>query len=160
MIDRGLLDRTGRSVTLREVDDANWRAVADIAPSDGQRAYVPALAARYLLLSLREDTWHSLAVYGDDTVTGHVMWARDDDGSHWIGGMLVDGHEQGRGVGRAAVHTLTGWLAEQEDCTVLRLSCDPGNTAAVQLYTSLGFRPTGEREGDEIVMELTASAVR
>ncbi|MFG2588945.1 GNAT family N-acetyltransferase [Streptomyces sp. NPDC048438] len=160
MIDHGLTDRTGRRVTLRPVDDANWRAVADIAPLDAQRAHAPALAARYLLLTLREDTWHSLAVYGDDAVTGHVMWARDEDGSYWIGGMLVNGPEQGRGVGRAAVRTLAAWLAEQEGCEVLRLSYDPVNTAAGHLYTSLGFRPTGEEEDGEVVVELAASAAR
>jgi diamine N-acetyltransferase len=43
---------------------------------------------------------------------------------------------------------------------VLRLSCDPVNTAAGKLYTSLGFRPTGEEEDGEVVVELAASAVR
>ncbi|MFE2055319.1 GNAT family N-acetyltransferase [Streptomyces sp. NPDC056465] len=156
LIDHGLTDRTGRHVTLREVDGDNWRAVADIAPLDGQRDHVAPLAARYLLLSLYEDTWHSLAVHGDDTVTGHVMWARDDDGSYWIGGMVVDGPEQGKGLGRAAVRTLTGWLARREDCEVIRLSYDPANTVAAHLYTSLGFRPTGAREDDEVVVELVA----
>ncbi|MFE6937243.1 GNAT family N-acetyltransferase [Streptomyces sp. NPDC057699] len=160
MIDHGLTDRTGRRVTLRGVDDTNWRAVADIAPLDSQRDHAPALAARYLLLSLREDTWHSLAVYGDETVTGHVMWARDDDGSYWIGGVLVDGPEQGRGTGRAAVRTLAGWLVQQEGCEVLRLSYGTDNTAAGELYASLGFRPTGEEEDGEVVVELAASAVR
>ncbi|MFF3835078.1 GNAT family N-acetyltransferase [Streptomyces sp. NPDC002458] len=160
MIDHGLTDRTGRRVTLRGVDDTNWRAVADIAPLDSQRDHAPALAARYLLLSLREDTWHSLAVYADETVTGHVMWARDDDGSYWIGGVLVDGPEQGRGTGRAAVRTLAGWLAQQEGCEVLRLSYGTDNTAAGELYASLGFRPTGEEEDGEVVVELVASAVR
>lgn len=157
LIDHGLADRTGRRVTLRGVDGGNWRAVADIAPLDGQRAHAPALAARYLLLTLHEDTWHSLAVYGDETVTGHVMWARDDDGSYWIGGMLVDGPEQGKGLGRAAVRTLAGWLARREGCEVIRLSYEPGNTAAARLYTSLGFRPTGDLEDTEVVVELPAA---
>lgn len=159
MIDHGFTDRTGRRVTLREVTDDNWRAVGDVAPLDGQRAYVPALAARYLLLTLREDTWHSLAVHAGELPLGHVMWARDEDGSYWIGGMLVDGPEQGRGVGRAAVRTLTAWLAGLEDCAVIRLSYHPANTGAAALYTSLGFRPTGAFEDDEVVVELDASTV-
>ncbi|MFC9269764.1 GNAT family N-acetyltransferase [Streptomyces zhihengii] len=160
MISAGLMDRAGRHIALCEVDDENWRAVADVAPLDEQRAFAPALAARYLLLSSREDVWHSLAVTADGTVVGHVMWARDeDDGSHWIGGMLIDGPEQGAGVGRAAVRTLMAWLAGREDCHVLRLSYEPGNTAAGKLYTSLGFRPTAASEGDEVVVELPAGAV-
>ena len=38
------------------------------------------------------------------TVVGFLMWGIDDaDGSCWLGGVLVDASQQGRGVGRAAV---------------------------------------------------------
>ncbi|MGW7055103.1 GNAT family N-acetyltransferase [Streptomyces sp. NPDC054887] len=156
MISHGLRDKTGRRVALHEVDDENWRAVADLAPMDDQRRYVPALAARYLLLSMREGVWRSLAVCADDTVVGHIMWGRDEDGSYWIGGMLIDGTQQGRGVGRAAARTLIAWLAAHEDCWVVRLSYHPTNTPARDLYASLGFRPTTAAEGDEVVAELHA----
>ncbi|MBW4705482.1 MULTISPECIES: GNAT family N-acetyltransferase [unclassified Micromonospora] len=154
MLDSGFTDRTGRRVTLRPVDDDNWRAVADLAPRDDQRDWVPALAARYLLLTMRSDVWTSLAVYADDAVAGHVMWGVDDDGSRWIGGMVVDAAEQGRGVGRAAVRTLADWLAGPDATHPVRLSYHPGNTAAAGLYTSLGFAPTGVMEDDELVAEL------
>ncbi|MFE9205919.1 GNAT family N-acetyltransferase [Micromonospora sp. NPDC007230] len=153
MIDSALRDRAGRHVTLRPVDDDNWRAVADVAPRDDQRAWVPALAARYLLLTMRSDVWTSLAVYADETVVGHVMWGVDDDGSRWIGGMVIDAAEQERGVGRAAVRTLADWLAIQGH--PIRLSYHPDNTQAAALYRSLGFHPTGATEDDELVAELT-----
>ncbi|MFD4245694.1 GNAT family N-acetyltransferase [Streptomyces sp. NPDC058525] len=154
MISFGLSDGAGRRVVLHEVNDENWRAVADVAPLDEQRLYVPALAARYLLLSTREGVWHSLAVCADDTVVGHIMWGRDDDGSYWLGGMLIDGSQQGRGVGRAAVQTLMKWLARREDCRELRLSYHPDNTPAARLYASLGFQPTEDSSGDEVVARL------
>ncbi|MGC5017795.1 GNAT family N-acetyltransferase [Micromonospora sp. DT47] len=154
MIDSGLRDRAGRHVTLRPVDDDNWRAVADVAPRDDQRAWVPALAARYLVLTMRSDVWISLAVYADETVVGHVMWGVDDDGSRWIGGMVIDAAEQDRGVGRAAVRILADRLATQDGGGVVRLSYHPDNTPAARLYTSLGFTPTGALEDDELVAEL------
>lgn len=106
--------------------------------------------------------WNSLAVCADDTVAGHVMWGRDEDGSYWVGGMLIDGGEQGKGVGRAAAWTLVRWLADRSDCAVLRLSYHPDNTVAERLYTSLGFRPvsTAEEEQGEVVAELSGAAVR
>lgn len=155
MITLGLSDRAGRRVVLREVDDENWRAVADVAPLDDQRRYVPALAARYLLLSSREGVWHSMAVCADDTVAGHLMWGRDEDGSYWLGGMVIDGPEQGKGVGRAAVRTLMDWLARRPDCRELRLSYHPDNTVAARLYASVGFRPTALSSGDEVVAGLS-----
>ncbi|WP_033320973.1 GNAT family N-acetyltransferase [Streptomyces yerevanensis] len=159
MIDHGFFDRTGRRVTLREVGDENWRAVADIVPLDEQRSHVPAMAARYLLLSMREDSWNSLAVYADDAAVGHVMWGLDEDGSHWIGGMLIDGAEQGKGLGRALLLTMTGWLAAQEGCWTIRLAYQPDNAVAGRLYTSLGFVPTGAVDGDEVIAELAPSRV-
>ncbi|MEH0840816.1 GNAT family N-acetyltransferase [Micromonospora sp. CPCC 205711] len=154
MIDSGLRDRAGRHVTVRPVDDDNWRAVADVAPRDDQRGWVPALAARYLVLTMRSDVWTSLAVYADETVVGHVMWGVDDDGSRWIGGLVVDADEQDRGVGRAAVRTLADWLASQDGGHPVRLSYHPDNTPAARLYTSLGFTPTGAMEDDELIAEL------
>ncbi|MEV0004523.1 GNAT family N-acetyltransferase [Micromonospora sp. NPDC050980] len=155
MIDSGERDRLGRRVTLRPVGDDNWRPVADVAPRDDQRAFVAALAARYLLLTAHSDVWNSLAVYAGENVVGHVMWGVDDDGSRWIGGMVIDAAEQGRGLGRATVRTLTGWLAEAGH--PIRLSYHPDNTAAAALYISLGFHPTGAMEDDELVAELLPS---
>ncbi|MGW4375857.1 GNAT family N-acetyltransferase [Streptomyces albidoflavus] len=151
-------DRTGRLVTLGPVTDANWRAVADLAPHDDQRRFVAALGARYLLLSLREEVWTSLAVEADGHTVGHLMWAYDaDEDAHWVGGMLVDAAEQGRGVGRAALNVLLDRLAADPGCREIRLSVHPDNTAATRLYTALGFRPTGLLEDDEAVLALTPS---
>ncbi|MEO3973152.1 GNAT family N-acetyltransferase [Streptomyces sp. CAU 1734] len=160
MIDYGYTDRAGRRVVLREIGDENWRAVADVVPLDDQRAHVPPSAARYLLLSSREDVWNSLAVEAGGTVVGHVMWAREEEsGSYWIGGMLIDGAEQGAGAGRAAVRSLVRWLAGRADCETIRLSYAPENTAAGRLYTSLGFRDSGVVEDGEVVALLAAREV-
>lgn len=155
MIEHGYRDRRGRLVSLREIG-ADWREVADVAPLDDQRRFVAALAARYLLLSDRSGVWRSLAVYADDEVAGHVMWAVDDDGSHWIGGVVVDGPQQGAGVGRALTRTLIAWFATRPGPPVVRLSYHPDNRAAGRLYRSLGFTPTGEIEDGEIVLERAA----
>ncbi|WP_418957724.1 GNAT family N-acetyltransferase [Streptomyces tritici] len=151
-------DRTDRPVppvTLEEITDDNWRAVADVAPTDDQRRFVAALGARYLLLSMRGGVWNSLGVRAGDAVVGHVMWAVDEaDGSHWIGGMIIDAAEQGKGLGRATMHALIRRLAALPDCREIRLSYHPDNVPAARLYASLGFTPTGEREDDELVAAL------
>lgn len=152
VISRQLRDQRGRVVSLREIGD-DWRAVADVAPRDGQRAFVFGLAARYVLLSIMEGEWRSLGIYADDEVAGHVMWAVDDDGAHWIGGLIIHGPEQGFGLGRAATRTLVSWLRSLPDCRVIRLSYHPDNTPADALYSSLGFVPTGTMEDDEVVVE-------
>lgn len=160
-----LQDRTGRTISLSEISDDNWRAVADVAPHDEQRRFVAALGARYLLLSMRDGLWHSLAIQADGAVVGHVMWAYDkNDGTHWIGGMLIDAVEQGRGVGRAALQATIRLLSGLPDAREIRLSYHPDNTAAARLYTEAGFRPTGDTENDEITaaqpVDATLAAAR
>ncbi|TDC27378.1 GNAT family N-acetyltransferase, partial [Micromonospora sp. 15K316] len=58
-------------------------------------------------------------------------------------------------IGRAAVASLAGWLSARDGNPPVRLSYHPENTAAAGLYTSLGFRPTGLMEDDELIAELT-----
>ncbi|KOG33666.1 MULTISPECIES: GNAT family N-acetyltransferase [Streptomyces] len=152
-------DRQGRGVVLEDITDENWRSVADVAPADDQRRFVAALGARYLLLSLRGGVWTSLAVRAGEEVVGHVMWAYDDeDGTHWIGGMIVNADEQGQGVGRLAVRALLRRLAALPDCREIRLSYHPDNAPAAALYKSLGFEPTGDFEDEEVVASLSATA--
>ncbi|MEU4063473.1 GNAT family N-acetyltransferase [Streptomyces wedmorensis] len=152
-------DRQGRPVVLEDITDENWRSVADVAPADDQRRFVAALGARYLLLSLRGGVWTSLAVRAGEEVVGHVMWAYDDeDGTHWIGGMIVNADEQGQGVGSLAVRALLRRLAALPDCREVRLSYHPDNAPAAALYKSLGFEPTGDFEDEEVVAALSAAA--
>lgn len=155
-----LRDRTGRTVSLSEVTDENWRAVADVAPLDEQRRFVAALGARYLLLSMRGGVWHSLAIQAGNSVVGHVMWAYDSDtGAHWIGGMLIDAGEQGKGIGRAAVAATISMLSSLPGAREIRLSYHLDNVAAARLYHDVGFRPTDELEDGEIVVALTVDAL-
>jgi diamine N-acetyltransferase len=138
-------------LTLAAVTADNWRDVADLAPHDEQRRFVAALGARYLLLATYGETWHNLGVFEGDTAVAHVMWAVDDDGSHWIGGLLVDAPYQGRGIGRTTVERLLEQWSD--DHRLVRASCHPDNTASRALFGSLGFVETGEWEDDELVVE-------
>jgi diamine N-acetyltransferase len=137
---------------LSEVTTDNWRAVADLAPRDDQRRFVAALAARYLLLGVHGETWHNLGAFEGDQAVAHVMWGVDDDGSRWIGGLLVDARHQGRGVGRAVVEQLLDRLGPGP----VRMSCHPDNIASQALFGSLGFVDTGCTEDDEQVWELVS----
>ncbi|WP_353950696.1 GNAT family N-acetyltransferase [Knoellia sp. S7-12] len=158
VINGGVLDSAARRVTLVAVTDANWRDIADVAPRDDQRGFVPPSAARYLLLSQREGEWHSLGVHADDIIVGHVMWGWDDDDQmHWIGGVMVDAGEQGKGVGRAAMVTLIRWLFAKPNVTAVRLSYQPENVAARAMYVDLGFVESDVPVDDEIMAELTAA---
>ena len=136
---------------LREVTSGNWREVVSIEPREDQRRFV-ASVAYYLNLCHYGEDWRPLAIYRDAGPVGFAMWGFDDsEGSHWIGGLIIDAEHQGKGYGRAAMEALLDYLAAQPGYREAALSCDPENTVARRLYASLGFVETGEQVDDELV---------
>ena len=138
-------------VVLEPVDASSWRAVAEVQPRPDQVAWV-APVTRYLCLCLYDGVWRPLAIRIGDDVVGFVMWAVDEaDGSHWIGGLVVDASRQGRGVGRAAVLALLRMFEGLPGYREAALSYVPGNRTARGLYAALGFVETGEEDDGELV---------
>lgn len=76
-----------------------------------------------------------------------------EDGSFWIGGLVIDADRQGEGNGRAAIAAL---LQRFRDAGAVEaaLSYQPENGRARALYASLGFRETGELAEGETVARL------
>ena len=142
-------------VTLRPVDQSNWRDVARLQVFEAQREYV-AEPCHYLALCGYGQDWQPLAICLGEQVIGFMMWSTDPaDGSCWIGGILIDRGQQRRGYGRQAVLAAMAMLREGHGYRRFALSYQPGNLAAKSLYQQLGFVETGEKEGDEVVARLT-----
>ena len=142
-------------VTLEPITAATRARCAAVAVFDDQRRFV-APVADYLALCDGEDAWTPLAVCCGGAIVGFAMWGFDaGEGSHWIGGVVIDRAHQGRGVGRAAMRRLIGRLSATPGCCQIALSVHPENRAARRLYRSLGFAETGERTDDgEIVARM------
>jgi diamine N-acetyltransferase len=137
-------------VRLVEVDAGNWSDLAEVEPKPDQWDFV-APVTRYLCLAHYGGDWNPLAIEANGTIVGHVMWAVDEeDGSTWLGGLIVDAAQQGRGIGRATVETCLGRFTE-DGKTDVALSYSPENDVARKLYLSMGFVETGEMEHDEVV---------
>jgi len=137
-------------VSLADVDATNWSVLAEVEPRPEQRDFV-APVTRYLCLAHYGEEWHPLAIEADGSAVGHVMWAADEeDGSTWLGGLIIDAAHQGRGIGRATVAAFLDRFTV-DGRTNVALSYSPENETARGLYQSMGFVETGEMEDDEIV---------
>lgn len=142
-------------VSLRPVDQDNWRKVANLKVSETQREFV-AEPSYYLALCCYGKDWQPLAIYLDEQVIGFMMWTTDPaDGSCWLGGIIIDQGMQKRGYGRRAVQAAITMLREKYGHKNFALSYQPANLAAKDLYTKLGFIEMDEWEGDEIVARLS-----
>ena len=143
------------AVEIRPITGDNFRDVLDLGVSEEQSAWV-APTARYLAVCAYGGDWRPLGIYADGVPVGFAMWARDPtDGSHWIGGFLIDRSHQRRGHGRAGMVAIIDHLRRSEGATTFALSYRPDNTVARRLYATIGFVETGEHEGDEVVARLS-----
>jgi diamine N-acetyltransferase len=138
------------TVNLLEVDEENWRDVANIKVKPGQEEFVAA-TTYYMCLAHYGDDWHPLAIEADGEIVGHVMWGVDkEEDSIWLGGLVIDAAKQGLGIGRAAVQAFLDRFGPEPGAHIA-LSYAPENAVARQLYQKLGFVETGEMAEDEVV---------
>lgn len=142
-------------ISLRPVDQDNWRAVAKIKVNQDQRDFV-AETCYYLALCTYGQTWQPLAITLDEQVIGFMMFAIDStDESCWFGGIMIDQSMQGRGYGRWAVQAAISKFNKEDGRKNFALSYAPANLAAKHLYHQLGFVETDEWEDNEVIARLT-----
>lgn len=148
------------AIQLVPVTADNWRQCAALRVRPDQSDFVMPVTY-YLCLCAYGTTWQPLAITRNGVVVGFVMWGVDDDGSRWIGGLVVDVDAQRAGVARAALRQLVDRFTADPDCPNVALSYPAENTAARALYASLGFEETGETEDDgaELVARWTRPGV-
>lgn len=133
-----------------EIDSANWRTVCALQVHPHQSDFVASVSHYLNLCAYGDLGWSPFAIMSGPQIVGFVMWGiDDDDGSFWIGGLLVDAEFQQQGYGRAAMKNLLKMAADRGDSAVA-LSYQPANPAR-KLYLDLGFTETGEELGDEII---------
>jgi [ribosomal protein S18]-alanine N-acetyltransferase len=93
------------------------------------------------------------------TFHGYVLAGTNSEGQGWILGLAIDQQWRGQGLGRRLMAESLRRL-RAHGVRAVRLTVEPGNATAIELYASLGFRRVGRREGyfgpdaDRLVMEL------
>ncbi len=151
------------NVTLRDVSQENWLATLKLEVHPDQQRFVAeyapiaaiGLAKAYIHPGGME--WKPYAIYAGATVIGFVAlaYAPDSVDECWIFHFFIDQRLQGQGYGRAALAALIALVeARRPDCQTLRLVVHPENHRARRLYTSAGFRATGETRWEEPVYRL------
>jgi diamine N-acetyltransferase len=148
------------NISLQPVTRANFSAVVELTVTPKQADFVSpnlySLAEAYL-----EPTWTPLAIYAGDVLVGFAMFGRDDEtGRWWIMRYMIDVQHQGKGYGTAALPGLIDLIVERHGCGELFLGYEPNNEVARRLYARMGFAPTGEVVGDEIIARLDLATSR
>lgn len=146
--------RDGAVVGLREVSAADARAVMLLQVAPSQRRFVAPNAVSLGQAAFSPEAWPR-AIYADDVPVGFAMLSLDRDAHEYgLWRFMIDEQFQGLGYGRAAVGRVVEFVRTLPGATALMVSWVPGDGSPEAFYLGLGFEPTGEMEGDEVVGRL------
>lgn len=148
------------TVTLRNITADTLPAVLQLAVAEDQKRFVAPNAVSLAQALFSEEAWYRAIHLGEEPV-GFVMLEdqslrvpvpENPQVSVWR--FMVDARHQRQGVGRAAMRLVIEHVQSKGLFRALGISCVPGEGGPQALYLSMGFQPTGEMDGDEVVMAL------
>lgn len=146
-------------VTLRKIEEANFRECIHLSVSEEQKKFVAPNVTSLAQAWLYGDAARPFSIYAGDTMVGFLMLDWDEnEGRCGIWRFMIDQRFQGLGYGREAMRAVLDLLGEVPTFSVVKLSYVEGNAAAEALYRSVGFALTGEMEDGEVVMARTLRA--
>jgi len=151
-------------IRLEKITWENYSSCIGIKLSEHQKAFMAdnalSLIHAYVSLANDEYPWLPYALYFDDTVIGFAMiiYEPEDaerdysnkDSFYIICRFMIAEEHQGKGYGKAALLQLIE-LIKTFPCgvaKVIELSYNHENTAARNLFLSVGFAETGENDDD------------
>jgi diamine N-acetyltransferase len=146
-------------VSLQDITSETVRSVIDLSVSESQKGFVAPNAVSLAQALFQPEAWYKAIYYGEDLV-GFVMLADESlclpPPSHpkiEVWRFMIDVRYQRRGIGRAALLQVIEHVRRKYLFTSLQLSYVPGSGCAEQFYLELGFRHTGQMDGEEVVLE-------
>lgn len=137
-------------ITLRKIDENNWRECIQLKVSDEQKRFV-ATNENGLALAYAHKEMEPRGIYNDETMVGFLMYAKDpDDGLYYINRFMIDAKYQSKGFGKKALKILLDQL-KKEGVSTVDIIHKPDNDTAIKIYSSLGFKLTEEKPDDDVI---------
>jgi diamine N-acetyltransferase len=152
------------STSLREITADTVRRVTDLSVRDDQKHLVATNAESLAEALFAPEAWYR-AIYADDQLAGFVMLYDESlrpvppkEPQVGVWRFMIDATFQGQGIGTSALQQVIEHVRSKAVFAKLELSYVPGPQSPEKFYLGLGFRPTGEVEDGEVVLELALAA--
>jgi diamine N-acetyltransferase len=130
------------------------REICALQVAPGQHRFVAPNAVSFAEAHYEPKAWYR-AVYADGQPVGFAMLSIDaEKPEYYLWRFMIDGGFQGRGYGRAALGLIVEHVRSLPNARELLLSWVPGDGSPEPFYRGLGFVPTGEVDGGEVVARL------
>jgi diamine N-acetyltransferase len=152
-------------LTLREIDEHNWRAVTRLSVHEKQRGNLASNAMSLLESHYSEDAWVRAVYVDGDTMVGFLMMAIwDPDEAYYIWRFMIDHRFQGLGYGRRVVGMAIAHIRQHNPRAKILgvMSTPPEGKRTVKredspfkFYERLGFKQVEPPDEDgEIMMHI------
>ena len=100
----------------------------------------------------REIAWFR-AIYADETPVGFLMLSDDvDKQRYFLWRLMIDARYQKLGFAKRALALLFDYVRTRPGAKEILVSYVPGDAGPQDFYKKLGFVPTGEMLGNEVVL--------
>lgn len=149
-------------ISLRPIDASNRVAVEELRVGPGQERFVSGVSD-----SLAEAAEYPKAcpvywaIYAEEVPVGFVMISDgipeghpEYIGPYFLWKLLIDERFQGRGLGRATLDAIVGYVRDRPGAEALLTSAVPGEGSPIGFYERYGFERTGDVHEGEIVLRL------
>ena len=155
---------------LKKINRTNIGEILKLEVFDNQKNFVAtnnsSIIEAYIAITENNDVF-TFGIYNDDTPIGFLMIGYDVNsdsegapeiakGNYNIWRLMIDKKYQGKGFGKKAMNLALEFV-NTFPCGTAKycwLSYESDNVVAQQLYKSVGFVETDEKDGEEIVAVL------
>ena len=143
-------------LTLKDVTAENWRNCIRLSLHENQVGFVASNVATIAESKFNLHV-HLRAIYADDLLVGMLAFCHEDDPEDlelfWIFRLMIDSAHQAKGYGTNAMRLS---INEITRLGVRRIKTmhKPANLTAAAIYAKLGFRPSGELDDGDCLLEL------
>ena len=140
-------------IRLETVNPDNWRLRLRV--SDAQKSFVAdsatILARAY---AYRESRSKAYVIYNDTLPVGMALYYDCAElNAYDLSQLFIDERYQGNGFGIEATKQIIDKMKSDSKYDKVMLCYIDGNEVAKNMYEKLGFKLTGDRDEDEIIME-------
>ena len=140
-------------IRLETINPDNWRLKLKV--SEAQKGFVAdsatILARAY---AYRESRSKAYVIYNDTLPVGMALYYDCAElNAYDLSQLFIDERYQGNGFGIEATKQILDKMKSDSKYDKVMLCYIDGNEVAKNMYEKLGFKLTGDRDEDEIIME-------
>ena len=142
-------------VELRAITKDNYEECLNLSVADSQKNFVSSNSHSLAQAWVYYNTAFPFAIYADNIMVGFIMLGYYEAEKYYtLWKFMIDTKYQNKGYGKRALKLGIDYLVNRFNVKEVYTAYEMNNSVAKKLYTSVGFRETGEVAGNGVGMKL------